>query len=53
MVSIDLIGYGLIFVLLAALAVLVKHERKLSRWLKKSPRRRRRKSVNLKKPALL
>ena len=49
----DLIGYGMIFALLAALAVLVKHERKLSRWLKKSPRRRRRKAVGLKKPALL
>jgi len=53
MVSVDLIGYGMIFALLAALAVLVKYERKLSRWLKKSPRRRRKKAVGLKKPALL
>ena len=53
MVSVNLIGYGMIFALLAALAVLVKHERKLSRWLRKRPRRRRRKRVGLKKPALL
>ena len=31
------------FVPLAALAMLVKHERRLSRWLRKSPRHRRRK----------
>ena len=53
MVSAELVGYGVIFALLAALAVLVKHERKISRWLKKSPRRRRRKAVGLKKPAPL
>jgi hypothetical protein len=31
------------FVPLAALAMLVKYERRLSRWLWKNPRRRRRK----------
>ena len=53
MVSIDLVGCGMIFAVLAALAVLVKFERSLSRWLAKSPRRRRRKAVGLDKPALL
>jgi hypothetical protein len=53
MVSVDLIGYGVVFALLAALAVLVKFEWRLSRWLTKRPRRRRRKAVGLKKPALL
>ena len=53
MVSFDLIGYGMIFALLAALAVLVKFEWRIGRWLTKSPRRRRRKRVGLKKPALL
>ena len=31
------------FAVLAALAMLVKHERRLKRWLRKSPRRRKRK----------
>jgi len=53
MVSVDLVGGGMIFALLAALAVLVKFEWRLSRWLAKRPRRRRRKKVGLKKPALL
>ena len=53
MVSGDLVRFGLVFAVLAALAVLVKYERKLSRWLGKSPRRRRRKAVGLAKPALL
>ena len=53
MVSVDLLGFGMIFAALAALAMLVKYERKLSRWLVKSPRRRRRKSVRLEKPVLL
>jgi len=30
--------------MLAALAVLIKYERRLSRWLARSPRRRRRKA---------
>jgi len=53
MVSVDLVGSGMIFALLAALAVLVKFEWRIGRWLAKSPRRRRRKAVDLKKPALL
>jgi hypothetical protein len=53
MVSADLVGFGMVFALLAARAVLVKYERKLSRWLVNSPRRRRRKAVGLAKPALL
>jgi hypothetical protein len=53
MVSVDLVGCGMIFALLAALAVLVKFEWRIGRWLAKSPRRRRRKRVGLKKPALL
>ena len=53
MVSVDLLGLGMIFAALAALAMLVKYERKLSRWLVKSPRRRRRKAVGLAKTALL
>lgn len=51
--SVDLVGFGLVFAVLAALAVLVKYERRLSRWLAKSPRRHRRKAVGLEKPALL
>ena len=39
----NLAGLAVPFVPLAALAMLVKHERRLSRWLRKSPRRRRRK----------
>jgi hypothetical protein len=50
MVSVDLVGCGMIFALLATLAVLVKFEWKIGRWLKKSPRRRRRKRVRLQKP---
>jgi hypothetical protein len=53
MVSADLVGFGVVFALLAALAALVKYERRLSRWLLKSPRRRRRKAVGLAKPAHL
>ena len=53
MVSVDLIRCGLVFALLAALAMLVKYERRLSRWLGKSPQCRRRKAVGLAKPALL
>ena len=53
MVSADVVGFGIVFALLAALAVLVRYERKLSRWLVKSPRRRRRKAVGLAKTALL
>jgi Na+-transporting methylmalonyl-CoA/oxaloacetate decarboxylase gamma subunit len=53
MASVDLAGFGMVFAVLAALAVLVKYERRLSRWLVKSPRRRRRKAAGLVKPALL
>jgi hypothetical protein len=53
MVSVDLVSFGMVFAVLAALAVLVKYERKLSRWLVKSPRRRRRKAADLAKIALL
>jgi hypothetical protein len=53
MVSADLVGFGLSFVVLGALTVLVKHERRLRRWLTKNPRRRRRKVAGLKKPAFL
>jgi Na+-transporting methylmalonyl-CoA/oxaloacetate decarboxylase gamma subunit len=53
MVSVDLVGFGMVFAVLAALAVLIKYERRLSRWLVKSPRRRRRKAVGLAKTALL
>ena len=37
MVSADLVGCGVILALLVALAVLVKFEWRLSRWLAKSP----------------
>jgi len=53
MVSVDLVRFGIVFAVLGALAVLVKCERRLSRWLIKSPRRRRRKAVGLEKTALL
>jgi hypothetical protein len=53
MVPVDLVGCGMIFAVLAALAVLVKFEWKISRWLAKRPRRRRRKAVGLERPALL
>jgi hypothetical protein len=52
MVSADLFSFGTVFAVLGALAVLVKYERSLSRWLVKSPRRRRRKAAGLKKTAL-
>jgi hypothetical protein len=48
MMPVDLAGLGMAFAVLAALAVLVKYERRLSRWLVKSPRRRRRKAARLK-----
>jgi hypothetical protein len=35
-------GFVLLFAMLAALAMLVRHERKVKRWLMKSPRRRKR-----------
>jgi len=44
MVPVDLVGFGMVFTVLAALAVLVKYERRLSRWLTKSPRRSQEKS---------
>jgi Na+-transporting methylmalonyl-CoA/oxaloacetate decarboxylase gamma subunit len=53
MVSVNVVGCGMVFAVLAALAVLVKYERRLSRWLAKSPRRHRRKAVGLAKPTLL
>jgi len=53
MVSVDLAGFGMVFAVLAALAVLVKYERRLSWWLAKSSRRRRRKAAGLGKTALL
>jgi hypothetical protein len=53
MVTVDLASFGMVFAVLATLAVLVKCERRLSRWLVKSPRRRRRKAVGLAKAALL
>ena len=54
MVSVDdLVTFGTVFAALGALAMLVKNERRLSRWLLKSPRRRRRKAVGLQKTALL
>ena len=53
MMPVDTVGFGMVFAILAALAVLVKFERRLSRWLVKSPRRRRRKAVGLTKTALL
>ena len=53
MVSFNLVGFGMVFAVLAALAMLVKYERRLSRWLAKRPRRRRRKAVGLAKAALL
>ncbi len=53
MVSVDLASFGMVFGVLAALAVLVKYERRLSRWLVKRPRRCRRKAVGLAKTALL
>ena len=49
MMPVDLVGFGMIFAVLATLAVLVKYERKFSRWLVKSPRRRRRKAVGSRK----
>jgi len=52
MVSVNLVGFGMAFAILAVLAMLVKYERSLSRWLVKSPRRRRRKAAGLKKTAL-
>jgi hypothetical protein len=53
MMPVDLVGFGMIFAVLASLAVLVKYERRFSRWLVKGPRRRRRKAVGLAKTALL
>jgi hypothetical protein len=53
MMPVDLASFGMVFAVLAALAVLVKYERRISRWLVKSPRRRRRKAVGLAKTALL
>ena len=53
MMPVDTVGLGMVFAILAALAVLVKFERRPSRWLVKSPRRRRRKAVGLAKTALL
>jgi hypothetical protein len=53
MASVDLASFGTVFAVLAALAVLVKYERRLRRWLGKSPRRRRRKAAGLAKAALL
>jgi len=50
---VDLANFGMVFAVLAALAALVKYERRLSRWLAKSPRRRRRKAVGLASTALL
>jgi hypothetical protein len=50
----DLGGYGFIFAILVTVATVVKYERRLSRWLLKSPRRRKRKAIQarLQKPAL-
>ena len=53
MVSVNVVGFGMVFAVLTALAVLVKYERRLSRWLAKSPRRHRRKAAGLAKTALL
>ena len=47
MVSNDLVTFGAAFAVLAVLAVLVKYERRLTRWLAKNPRRRRRKTAGL------
>ena len=53
MMSVDPVRFGMVFAVLATLAVLVKYERRLSQWLTKSPRRRRRKAVGLARTALL
>ena len=43
MMPYDIRTFAFVFGVLATLAMLVKHERRLKRWLLKSPRRQKRK----------